>query len=781
MKRNIPFLILFTILFYQAAAGQGRTNISFGDLRKDLRIEKQSLTADGSITIRITDITPASKVNEVKGLRFFQGEKTNAYLFSSGDIKTTGNVVEFKLEQQDNVPYITIKNGAGEALAFIPLPKFVDDSGGGNTPSVTPIGIPIYDAYNISELSKKGDTAAIKVILKHYSDESKFTKNPFFTTDRLFTVDKALLQSKSLPPLFNQIGGTNVTTFVDGLARFIVTRAKEELNIAFFNRLKKLFDKYPEFKILFPNTIEFLAKIDPSMYASIIQALQEAFEKDCIELSNRMTRLQTMPEAMCATGDKDCPERIKAYRSFFNKPEGNAFISLLFVTDGLIKAKTPADIIAGLTDSITSRNNIVDPLYKLQVPANYLNGLKLSKLVSESIRSNDDANVYAPAAFVRNIVKDKRAFRIYLGLLYELNEKSPIAIQVSSSSVEFKQVLTNYATRKDENNAIGYFEDLITSIIAINQHVEEIKDKINNNGAFNYVNYTNYYNSLLNFADRLSNFPKLSPTIAIEVTVIKDRISIARTAGKVYYDVSNRSYGSAILNTVTLLESTFFKYLDDNTSTLKASLEPSNQFKDDFIKYGNFIGTVAQAQTGEEVEQAIDAVALPAGSSSIKKRTPFNIAINSYIGGHVGKERVMGAGSTVRESKNAFNSAGIVTPVGVAFSTGFPAHWKHPFSASLFGSVIDISAATTYRLQDSNSEIKSDITLANIISPGGYLILGLPAIPISIGAGWQINPNLNKVTVEGIQINPNRYQRFSLFLAVDIPIINLYTSPKRRL
>ena len=74
---------------------------------------------------------------------------------------------------------------------------------------------------------------------------------------------------------------------------------------------------------------------------------------------------------------------------------------------------------------------------------------------------------------------------------------------------------------------------------------------------------------------------------------------------------------------------------------------------------------VVKAESPEEVESAIEAAALPAGSSSIKKNSAFNISLNSYIGGYFGRsfnntDMIDGDNSTV----------GVTAPVGIAFSLG---------------------------------------------------------------------------------------------------------------
>jgi hypothetical protein len=57
--------------------------------------------------------------------------------------------------------------------------------------------------------------------------------------------------AKKISSLLGKVGGIDVTTFADGAAKFLVERAKEEFNVAFFQKLKELSKEYPEFKTLF--------------------------------------------------------------------------------------------------------------------------------------------------------------------------------------------------------------------------------------------------------------------------------------------------------------------------------------------------------------------------------------------------------------------------------------------------------------------------------------------------------------------------------------------------
>jgi len=58
--------------------------------------------------------------------------------------------------------------------------------------------------------------------------------------------------SNTLSNITNAVGGLDVTTIADGLAKFFVKRANEELSIHFFKKLHETLDSQPDLESLFP-------------------------------------------------------------------------------------------------------------------------------------------------------------------------------------------------------------------------------------------------------------------------------------------------------------------------------------------------------------------------------------------------------------------------------------------------------------------------------------------------------------------------------------------------
>jgi hypothetical protein len=159
---------------------------------------------------------------------------------------------------------------------------------------------------------------------------------------------------------------------------------------------------------------------------------------------------------------------------------------------------------------------------------------------------------------------------------------------------------------------------------------------------------------------------------------------------------------------------------------------------------------------------------LPAGSSNIKKTTPFGLAVNAYVGGSLGVERNAG-------QKGDTFAGGLYGPIGLAFSFS---NAKTRDSLSIFVPVVDLGALISYRFTNQENEGLPQFILKNIISPGVYVVAGFPGIPLSFGLGFHHGPELVEITDQAATLK-TRFWRFGFFLAVDIPLINFWTDLPR--
>ncbi len=228
--------------------------------------------------------------------------------------------------------------------------------------------------------------------------------------------------------------------------------------------------------------------------------------------------------------------------------------------------------------------------------------------------------------------------------------------------------------------------------------------------------------------------------------------------------------------------------INDSIKTLshKIDILDSNDIIRKMLKYGTMMATIVNAKNSDEVEAAIEAIALPTGSARIKRESKFNVAFNAYCGLYIGYEKIQGIDNSFK-----VNSYGVTAPIGVTISRGHSIlgfigtgkrGWKENkfgWSSSLFLSIFDIGALASFRFNSSNDSIQSvpKIELKDIISPGIFLSTGIPKTPLSINLGWQMGPLLRQVDYKENKYDQS-YQRFSISLVVDLPLLSLYNKTK---
>lgn len=200
----------------------------------------------------------------------------------------------------------------------------------------------------------------------------------------------------------------------------------------------------------------------------------------------------------------------------------------------------------------------------------------------------------------------------------------------------------------------------------------------------------------------------------------------------------------------------------------KFKVNPNSQL----FKLVHFVNDMASSENSEDVEKAIEAFALPSGSFAIKRTAKFNAAINSYPGVLLGSQLTRRDYDQKKWVGNPTSSLSV--PVGLSMSWGS----ERMGSLGLYVPIIDVGAITRLHLDDDTSTlVLPDINFKNIVSPGFYIVYGIPRSPLSITHGFQFGPDLRKIDADG---NTQRFEswRVGLGLTLDIPLLNLYTRPR---
>ena len=538
----------------------------------------------------------------------------------------------------------------------------------------------------------------------------------------------------------NNVLNTPVTDLADGLAKFLIKRAKQELLISFFNNLRDS-DKNPEFSILFPNTKLLVDNFKSWEYANIINTLREALNKDLKQLLGNIPNLITL-NPQNGKYSSEVKNRVNAIHSFLTSDDGKLFCAALNIGNGFTTGQKIPDIIhsiagtnslAGITSLTPDQKNII----------------RLLDILSYSVRSNEFGKSYISSSDFNALSADTK--KIFLGLLYQQLKNEEITI----SNIELSNLL------KTQTNKI---ESFITTFISNSDKITNAYNQLSEAKKKGETDLTPYWSVIFenanSFFQTAINLQSIDSKFKFPDNFQKALNLSTNTLG-IASEISNKNYNAAIVSTLSLIS--------ENIKT-----DEGKEFKAFFVKYGSFAANVVEAKNSDEVEQAIESVALPVGSASIKKKTCFSIALNAYLGGFYGNEYLAD-----KASNKWATISGVYAPVAVAFSWGLNNSKGTNFgSVSALINVIDIGAVASFRLQDNTTEKLPEVTLQNILAPGLGLVYGFPSFPLSVGYSYQYGPALRTITSEVATVSPQLNRRWQFFLAVDIPIFNFYTKSK---
>ncbi|MEM6346116.1 MAG: hypothetical protein AAF927_19665 [Bacteroidota bacterium] len=528
------------------------------------------------------------------------------------------------------------------------------------------------------------------------------------------------------------LGGLPITNLVDGVAKFLVQRTKQEINLTFFRHFYEALEnpRFLELRTLYPQTYKVFHTIDQDVYrySYFTEGMQEAFRQDLETIPLSLNHLIHHPK----------------YDTLFTKPYHQSLASLALTTSQeMVAGSDPKAMIHNIAYSADWQTD--SSVYNLRSSFQVLD--LLASGMQDGQRWLKRENLSALLS------TDKRyALKIFLGLLYAGAEG--ISFQLKGGE---KKMLRDVLVEIDnQEDSTLFFRRYVRNFGEYAVDLQAQVDKLRESRAQGIEVTDGYYRFSTAFLGALTEGVAFkNNALGLRGSYDQTFLEVIGHVNNLNIDLKLKNYNSAVVNLVQALQ----------TSLVGVEL---NQ-KQDLMRYSSFIATVASATTADEIAYAIEAVALPVGSASIKKYSQWNISLNAYVGGFYGIEYLEGLPT------NNGQIYGISAPIGIAISKGLNPYKDHG-SLTLFASLVDIGAVTAFRFQDPFTDQLPEIKLENIVAPGGYLIYGFPKWPISIGAGYQKGPQLRMVTdSQNTLIEANGY-RVSAFLAVDIPIFNFYTS-----
>ena len=539
------------------------------------------------------------------------------------------------------------------------------------------------------------------------------------------------------------------STFIMGLTDFLVNRTKQELTIAFFKDFQKKVEESEEMRYLFPTTSAVLLQIDKDIYRfnAFWEVLRESFLTDLNDLGYHLDDFVQNSS------------RIKS-------PMQRHMMSDFFKVGELLQEQTPpAQIVSYMAEDAYLHVLTPEDDSAAFVPVMQRN-LKLLGLFSKALEQKDQSGYWVTPNEVVDLVRDTTFNDIFFGLLYQkgkdyqIDEEKTLGeslLDLRGDNLKMRSLVNNLKRFADEGKNV---QRIAKDIRARKNARRRAKGGATLDESEKELEFDDYYHFTQGVSNMLLegyNFKKQLVGATTEQDSIVDRyLGIVGDLNTLGLNIRKKHYTSAVINTLVIIE----------------KLLPQDEYaceRKNLMKYGSFIATAVQAKSSKEVSQAISAFALPPGGSAIKKYSRFSVAINAYVGLSAGQEHLNGVGTS------SFYS--LATPVGVTFNWGF----KGAGSISILASAIDLGALTTFRFEaegeDNVSELP-ELKMENVFAPGAYLIYGVPKYPLSIGVGAQLGPNLREVTNASLNIDKTSGWRWGAFIAVDIPIVSLYSSNK---
>lgn len=310
-----------------------------------------------------------------------------------------------------------------------------------------------------------------------------------------------------------------------------------------------------------------------------------------------------------------------------------------------------------------------------------------------------------------------------------------------------------------------------TKTIVRNDRLKRVIALINSNKDFQELVVSYYANT--NIKSSIDRLNTEMTNMKIEGTATKPEMPLILPSER-------EAITTGINNYVTAL----FNYFIDNSNTEKKSLDAARlnmeatirrglasipqqtnaQLNSNVVSLIHFVNDMAEAKDAGDVETAIEAFVLPAGSYAIKRKARYNFSLNSYPGILASLEYSPGEGQSF--------STGFTAPVGLSLSWGN----QKQRSLGVFLSIIDIGAVTRLRLDNSDAtSALPEFNFENILAPGVYFTYGFRNSPLSLYLGGQYGPKLRVIT-NGEAKNYDSY-RFSLGVVMDLPLLNLHTRP----
>lgn len=435
-------------------------------------------------------------------------------------------------------------------------------------------------------------------------------------------------------------------------------------------------------------------------------------------------------------------------------------------------------------DSIVAYDSIVQRIRIVSVGQDSLPTREISydtiRVQKRLIAAGSDVRQWITPQQFNEIMEDTLKRQAFLGLLYQ---------RLSTIKGGPRYAPANMAL-------------LATKFMNTIYEVDDLRENLRYKKRLNQrLSFEDYYPLIRTTIDLLNIVLETPPTLGQSLMKRYPTLSkvpaISNEVLSLFENVFAENYSNAIRNVVQLLSITWG--LDDDYTAeqriRKGALDPENlaagslatvkqskaeqqlqrqnqKVKSAILIYGSFMANMVGAQTPAQVKAAIQAVAVPPGSSSVKRKSSFNVALNGYFGAGFHNEIL--TSNVVPDDQQRSSTFGLSVPIGLTASIGGLGK-SESWSYSLFLPIIDVGAITAYRLNQGNTQSDlPELSFSNLIAPGAYVLVNFPKSPFTVGAGAQFGPQARKITINGLEQRSGAW-RYGIIATIDVPIFNLFS------
>tara|TARA_R110000764_G_scaffold127577_1_gene215393 strand:- start:3234 stop:5663 length:2430 start_codon:yes stop_codon:yes gene_type:complete len=594
--------------------------------------------------------------------------------------------------------------------------------------------------------------------------------------------------SSSIQKAIPFIGGDlEFSVLIDGLSRFLAKRIKDELTTHAIIKIQGYLknpkcDSYlPELTVLLPTTTNYIKSFESNLVLNFVDDLKQYIEDDLNHLLANAVNLKYTSRI------KDIIEK---------QPDLDFAFEAMELIPQISKLDHPIDYFDMLEGSrnIQRWGSMSDTPNDAEITKyNISNSIQLASLLAHSMIVVDNGIAkFASTSFMTDYSNDINFYYLYLGFLRQQNLKYYNINFYTKTSVSKPNAMSGELDAKFKNlinetlnpdsistnkNKVKYMTDNISRISysaeKLHDDFEAIKRTNNLEEEVSAEQIHSLLNQLIDFSeDLLVSVDDLLINLELKITnryehqdivgLTNPYFTTARTVNEIFLDLHQKNFSTAIIKAIEIPDA-----LRKN--------DPASVFhQENTTKLIHFINDIAISNDAEDVEAALNAFALPPGSSSIKENISSYYSVNSYPGLYTG---------FTAESINEGNtySIGFTAPIGLYMQP-----WQNGKSLTLgfFIPLIDIASPVRLRLDDNDeTEPLPDLEFKDIFSPGLYLSIGFKNTPLALNLGGQFGPSLKGFeeisNTDGSTSLSNDLLEKQVFfwsatLTLDIPLLNIY-------